>query len=136
MEILDYEKICVDSDYLIDVLRKKPEAIKTISAFEKKSTLLATTVVNSFELFYGAHKSNKMEHLELVHELLDNLIILEWKRGFSNLAGEIMADLEKKGRSIDFRDLFIGVIALKNDYLLLTRNIEHFKRIPNLEIVT
>jgi len=132
---VDYEKVCIDSDYLIDVLRKKPEAIKKISAFEKKSTLLATTVVNSFELFYGTYKSNQIKHLESVNELLDNLIVLEWKNGFSDLAGEIMADLEKKGIIIDFRDLFIGVITLKNDYLLLTRNIDHFKRIPNLKIV-
>ena len=117
-------------------MRKKPESIKKNSAFEKKSTLVATTVVNSFELFYGAYKSNKKENLDLVYELLEKLLILEWKRDFSDLAGEIMADLEKQGRIIDFRDLFVGVIALKNDYLLLTRNIEHFKKIPNLKIVT
>ncbi len=135
MEILDYEKICIDSDYLIDVLRKNPEAIRKVTVFEKRSTLLATTVLNSFELYYGAYKLNKLGHLDLVNELLENLIILEWKKDFSNLAGEVMADLEKDGRRIDFRDLFIGIIALKNDFSLLTRNIKHFKRIPNLHLV-
>jgi len=64
-----------------------------------------------------------------------SLIVLEWKKDFSELAGKIRADLEAQGNIIDFRDIFIGSIALKNDYYLLTRNIDHFKRIPNLKLL-
>ncbi len=133
---LEYRKICIDSDYLIDVLRKKPETLKEIKKFELEANLLATTVINSFELYYGAYKTKSQKHVKLVDELLTNLIVLEWKREFSELAGKIRADLEAQGSVIDFRDIFIGVISLKNDYFLLTRNISYFKRIPNLKIIT
>jgi len=135
MEILEFQKICIDSDILIDVLRKKSESIKKISELENQSTILATTVVNSYELLFGAYKTKKKNHLKLVNELLEKLIILEWKKGFSDLAAKIMADLEKNGKIIGIRDLFIGVIALKHDYKILTRNIKEFERIPNLQLV-
>lgn len=131
---MEYKKVCIDSDYLIDILRKQPEVLKYFRALENESTLLATTVVNSFELYYGAYKIQKQNQIQLVTELLHKLIVFEWKAEFSQLMGEILADLERKGQIIDFRDVFIGVIVLKNDFSLLTRNLKHFERIPNLKL--
>jgi len=132
---MEYRKICIDSDYLIDILRKKSKIIKEIKQLESESNLLATTVINSFELYYGAYKTNNKKNIKLVDELLANLIILEWKKEFSELAGMVRADLESQGNVLDFRDIFIGVITLKNDYYLLTRNIAHFRKIPSLKLL-
>ncbi|MHA1755164.1 MAG: type II toxin-antitoxin system VapC family toxin [Promethearchaeota archaeon] len=125
----------MDSDILIDVLRKESETITKIKELENQSTILATTVINSYELLYGAYKTKKKNHLKLVNELLNNLIILEWKKGFSDLAAKIMADLEKRGKMVGMRDLFIGVITIKHDYKLFTRNIKDFERIGNIELI-
>ncbi|NVM30254.1 MAG: type II toxin-antitoxin system VapC family toxin [Candidatus Helarchaeota archaeon] len=132
---MDFQKICIDTDYLVDVLRKKPNVLRIISIFEEKRTILATTSINSFELFYGAYKSNRPKNIRLVRKLLERLIILDWKNEFSEISGKILAELESKGEVIDFRDLFIGIIALKNGYELLTRNEKHYQSIPNLELV-
>ena len=132
---MEYQKICIDTDILIDVLRKKPEVLQKVSHFEQQSTILATTVVNSYELYYGAHKTKNKKHLKLVTELLGNLVILEWKKGFSDMAAKLMVDLERQGKKIDIRDLFIAIIAMKHDYKMLTGNIKHFERIEGLDLM-
>ena len=52
----------------------------------------------------------------------------------SKLAGEILADLERKGGIIEFRDAFIASIALTHNTTLFTRNISHFERIKTIKL--
>ena len=135
MEKLEFKRIALDTDILIDILRKNDLIIKRINEIEKESVIFATTIINSFELYYGAYKSKKKKNVELVRELLGRLNILNWEPSNSEIIGKNFYELEKIGKKIDYRDLFIGMIVLKNDYTLLTRNIKHFERIPNLKIL-
>lgn len=132
---MEYKRIALDTDILIDILRKNTRITKEIKKLEDKPVIFATTVVNSFELFYGAYKSQKKKNIELVKELLSKLNVLNWIDYYSQDIGKNYYDLEKLGQKIDYRDLFIGIIVLKNDYSLFTRNLKHFEIIPNLKIL-
>jgi len=61
--------------------------------------------------------------------------VLNFSNGSVKMAGELMAKLEKEGKVLDFRDLFIGTIALANNYPIKTNNIKHFNRIEGLKIL-
>ena len=52
----------------------------------------------------------------------------------SKLAGEILADLERRGEIIEFRDAFIASIAITYNAMLFTRNISHFERIKTIKL--
>ena len=56
---MESEKTIIDTDILIDFLRNKKEAVAFIQELEEKKVVLTTTVVNAFELHYGAHKSRQ-----------------------------------------------------------------------------
>jgi hypothetical protein len=43
----------------MDFLRNKKEALAFVTQLEEKKTLLFTTAINAFELYYGAHKSSQ-----------------------------------------------------------------------------
>ncbi len=47
-----------------------------------------------------------------------------------------MAQLQSRGQQIEIRDLFIGSICLEHGYAVLTQNLVHFKRIPELQVVS
>lgn len=49
-------------------------------------------------------------------------------------AGEIYADLRKKGELISDADILTAAIVLANDSVLVTNNVDHFKRIKDLKI--
>ena len=129
------DKICLDTDFLVNFLRNNKEEVEFIKKNEIDKDL-ATTYVNLFELYYGAYKSNeKQNNLKSISLLLSRLHILNFSNDSVKKAGEILASLEKKGKSIEFRDLFIGTIALVNNYSIKTKNIKHFSRMEGLNIL-
>ena len=129
-------KVCVDTDILIDLLRNVPHVVNSFKKLENKNAEFSTTAINSFELYYGAYKTKKKErNIQSVKELLGRLTLLKIDMEVSEKAGEIAVELEKKGHPIEFRDILIGCAALVNGFSMFTQNIEHFKRIPYLNII-
>ena len=51
------DKICLDTDFLVNFLRNKKEEADFIKENEISKNL-ATTYINLFELYYGAYKSS------------------------------------------------------------------------------
>ncbi len=129
------DKICLDTDFLADLLRKNPSAEAFVKEHEQKVGL-ATTYVNLFELYNGAFTSERKEtNLKAVELLKERLVLLNLTDNSVKSAGQLLAQLKKEGTLIDFRDLFIGCIAREHNYAIKTNNIKHFSKIPNLRIV-
>ena len=51
-------------------------------------------------------------------------------------AGEVQGKLIKEGKMIDPEDAMITGIALLNNEIILTKNVEHFSRVRDLKIET
>lgn len=97
----------------------------------------STTSVNAFELFFGAFKSaQRRSNVEKTTSLLEKLDVLPFGLESSKGAGEILADLQARGESIDFRDAMIAGIAKTNNLTFVTRNKNHFARIKGLRVET
>ena len=128
--------LIVDTDILIDLLRKKDYAVSLVKKFEEESEL-ATSAINAFELYRGAYKSrNQEKNLASVKGLLNSLRMLNTDEDSMEMAGRITASLERDGNMIDIRDLLIALIALVNGFGVLTNNVAHFKRIKYLRVVS
>jgi predicted nucleic acid-binding protein len=50
------------------------------------------------------------------------------------VAGDLLADLAQRGRVIGLEDVLIGSTALVRDHTVVTANVRHFQRIPNLRV--
>jgi len=128
------DRICLDTDILIDLLRNKPEVVSWIKENESKYNFV-TTIINAFELFAGAYKSfNPEKKLEDIQELIEKLEILNLSLETVQEAGKQNAMLGEKGIELDFRDIFVGTIALANKIALKTNNKKHFERIDGLKL--
>lgn len=94
------------------------------------------TAISSFDLHHGAWKTdNPAKNLQAVETLLGRLSVLSFTPEDSELAGKIFASLEKEGRPIGFRDVFIAATAMTRGSVLATRNRKHFERIPGLRLI-
>ena len=134
---METTRTIIDSDILIDLLRNRKDAVAFVGGLEEKKVLLTTTVVNAFELHYGAHKSRYSEKsLPAVRKLLSRLVLLPLTSRAAQKAGHIYADLEAKGQSIGLRDTLIGAIALTREFSVATGNVEHFKKITGLKVIS
>jgi len=133
---MEIARVVIDTDILIDLLRGVGETVDFIGEMENKGYLLATTIVNAFELYHGAYKSKRLEeNLGSTKKLLKRLIVLRMSLRSAEDAGRIYADLEAKRQPIGLKDALMGAIALTRGYALATRNVEHLQRIVGLNII-
>lgn len=126
---------CLDTDILIDNLRGIDHTINEIKRIEENGDTLSTTTINIFELTYGAYKTKEIQrNLQATDTLVNRLKIHSFNEKAAATAAEIVANLEKEGNTIDFRDAFIAATAITNNATLYTRNTKHFNRVPKLKL--
>lgn len=124
--------IVADSDVLIDALAGREPAGARVAAEIRRGTLAATTIT-VFELLSGARSSRTYEAIE---RLLRALEIYPLDDEAARTAARIRLQLESGGTPIGMADYLIAGICLARGTQLLTRNREHFARIPDLRLAT
>ncbi len=123
---------CLDTDFIVDVLRGRPAAHRKLGELENEQ--LAFTTITLFELLFGAKiSSRKTENLAEVEKLIARLDLLVFDARAAAIASTVHAELREENR-IKFPDLFIGSIALANNLKLVTRNKKDFSKINGLEL--
>ncbi|MHA1729605.1 MAG: type II toxin-antitoxin system VapC family toxin [Promethearchaeota archaeon] len=128
--------ICLDTRIISHFLKGKKSAMDIINEYIEQGFEIYTTVVNITEYFLGLYKSNIVSDIKLKE--LENFFStlhprsLDYNAGL--LAGKIVATI-LKGQEIGWRDTFIGAIVLLNGRMIITNNLKHFKRIPELEVI-
>jgi len=127
--------VCLDTSFIIDIWRGKPEAIAIKNTLKQQEEIFTIATPVIMELAAGAQLSERIESekQKIRQFLLDNTI-LHFDAESAFRAGEIRADLEKRGEEIDAEDIMIGAIAIQNGETVVTRNVKHFKKIKGLKI--
>lgn len=97
---------------------------------------LRLTIITLAELRYGAYNSqNVSENLKNIDNFLRKVRVLPLDNDAAGRFGKIKVDLRKKGQIIEDFDVLIASIALSHGGVLVTNNVEHFKRIAVLNHV-
>lgn len=131
--------VILDTDVVIDYLKRKPDRVATEIFHKIKVGKLSAklTSISTFELYRGARLSPEpKEKVEEVKAILHYVKGLPFDEAAADLASEMSISLERMGEPIEIRDLFIGALTRSVGLTLVTRNITHFKRLPNLKITT
>ena len=103
---------------------------KILKAGRKNCFISEITVA---ELLYGASCSqNKEKHLKEVEDLISLFTTLPIYPALHTFA-DTKAQLRTSGMLIDDFDLLIGATALANGLTLISDNLKHLSRIPNLK---
>ncbi len=124
--------VCLDTDFLIGLDRRQQQAISKINGIIQKDELVFTTIVNVAEYYAGAFKSGDKNAIEMAKQyikdfsvlLLDEQSALVWSKLYNEMKASSIGDL----------DLFIASIAIANKQTLMTRNLKHFERVPDLKV--
>ena len=124
----------LDTNAVIVLLTRRSDALlQRVEAAEPGS--LAVSSVVAHELFSGAYRSQKVAfNLETLRLLFADLAILDLDREDARVAGEIRADLARKGTPIGPYDVLIAGQARARDLTLITNNMDEFARVSGLQI--
>jgi len=87
------------------------------------------------ELFYGAEKGAKREYnFKIIEAFLSLYEILHFDERAARVYAATRAELERRGQVIGGNDLVIAAIALSNDAVLVTHNIDEFSHVKGLKL--
>ncbi len=126
---------CFDTDVISAVMRAEPplHLVRRLALVPPDQQM--TTAVNLAELLYGAARKGSEKLERRVRELvIGALTIVPFDEPAAERYGPLRARLEREGRRIDEPDLRIASIALSRDLTLVTGNVRHFARVPELRV--
>lgn len=127
-------KYLLDTDVIVNHLRGKAKLKDKILEGG-----VAISIITFAELLYGAYKStDKEKSLAIVNGFISDLRvdILGLNQEIIHAYAKIKILLETAGKRLDEFDLLIGATAHIYSLSLVTRNLRHFSRIPDLRIVS
>ena len=129
--------ILLDTTFLIDLLRKRENAIKKAVELSGKNRL-ATTYVNIYELLLRVYSVEGIDYekkLQDAERLLEKLEILILEKQSAIISAKIGGALSLEGQMIGDVDNMIAGIALANNIsTIVTRDKEHFQRIKGIRV--
>ena len=124
MYLLD-TNICI---YAIN--RRPPEVMDRLIAAGRKAVGISS--ITAAELAFGGVKSQRAATRVNVEAFLATMPVFEWGGDAVWRYAETRLALEKVGRRVGERDLFIAAHALALDAIVVTNDEREFARVPGL----
>ena len=127
---MEHNLICLDTSILIDFFRSK-EKEKTTFYELSENYDFAISIITRYEFALGFKDKNH----PYLKDFLTDIKILSFDLQCSEIAEDIYRKLKQENLLVPALDIFIGASAIANNLKLATLNQEHFKRIPNLQLI-
>lgn len=127
-----------DTSVLVDIDRG--HADEKVGRLDSEGPQLIS-MVSVTELRYGVNLMTSPdseahhEHVEGLNRLLSRFEIIPVNRPVATAAADIMVTLNNDGSPIhDLHDIYIGATARTQELPVLTANVEHFYRMPGVDV--
>jgi len=126
---------CLDTDFIVALLRRRPEAEGRLEQYASQGQSVSTTTINACELYRGAYRSRDIEkEVTKVSSILRSINLLTLTNESCTVFGRLSSSPELTTRPVGDLDLLIASIVLTANETLVTKNVKHFSRIPNLKL--
>jgi tRNA(fMet)-specific endonuclease VapC len=121
----------LDTNLCIRVLRDRPPELRT--RFNDEADTLCISTITLTELFHGAARSARpVENRKEVERMAARLVILDFDSHAAAHAGDIYAELGKRGELIGPYDILIAGHARSQGLVVITGNLREFRRVDGL----
>jgi tRNA(fMet)-specific endonuclease VapC len=133
--------LVLDSGVLIVAEREARPVSSLLATLEREhgETEIVLSSITVIELEHGLHRAQTAEQARQRRNYLDTVFaaipVEPFTRDMATVAAKVDAEARKTGCVIPFADLLIGATALRFGYGVGTRNLRHFRMIPNLAII-
>jgi predicted nucleic acid-binding protein len=124
--------VVADTDVLMDAFDDEREPMRGRVLALVRSGDLATTAVTLYELTAGPRTT--ATQLKVLDAALAPVVVLPVSRGAAEIAASANRYLARRGEAIAVPDTLIAGVCIAHGLPLLTRNQEHFGRVPGLKL--
>lgn len=123
----------IDTDIISYFLKGDPIVSTHFEQYLEYYDTIEISLITYYEIISGLLAKNASSQLNVFESLASQSLILPLTQGSVRISSEIYGSLRKSGNRLDDIDLLIAGVALENDMVLVTNNLKHFSRIPNLK---
>ena len=128
-----------DTTFLVDLVNEDKGAVELAERIDEEKSFKGISVITVYEYLLGVHRlygSSKQlqEKLESANRDLSPFEVLPLTDEIARECSQLQANLQRKGRMLGVNDLYIAATALSFRLGLVTRNLDDFKKVPNLNI--
>ena len=126
-------KYLIDTDWLIDYLKGKPAAGLLLDQLVHVG--IAISLITYGEILEGIYYGKDPKQQEQIFRAFLRVTpILPLTESSLERFADIRGGLRGQGQLIGDADILIAATALDHDLTLVTQNLGHFRRIPNLTL--
>ena len=128
-------RYCFDTDVLSATIRPAPplHLIRRLATVPPQDQF--TTSITVGELIYGARRVGREDLSRRVEHIMRHAqTVLPFDLTAARAFGALKATLERRGTPLAEPDLRIASIVLSRGLILVTRNVRHFQRVPELSV--
>jgi tRNA(fMet)-specific endonuclease VapC len=113
-----------------------PAVRKRYANAVRNGSTIATSSIVAHELWYGVAKSdlNERNARKLRGFLSSGVTLQDFSEQDAQIAGQIRAELERRGKRIGEYDTLIAGQALARNLVLVTANTREFERVKGLRL--
>ncbi|MBU3890681.1 type II toxin-antitoxin system VapC family toxin [Methylosinus sp. KRF6] len=129
--------ICLDTNVVIAVInRRNADVARRMGEALTQRVEISLPVIVLYELRYGYARSDRKPLMEalLAEFLSPGIAVLPFDEEDARRAGDIRANLEKRGQPIGHYDYLIAAQARRRGAILVTANGREFARVPGLMV--
>jgi tRNA(fMet)-specific endonuclease VapC len=123
-----------DTDAVSELLRRSPatEFLTWVVTIPREDQFISAITVG--ELYQGAYRSTARDHhlINIEERVLPAVTVLPFDGAVAKVFGRVRALLESSGQRLPDADIQIAATALHHGLTLVTGNVRHFDRIPDL----
>ena len=128
-------KFLLDTDAVSEIVKKQPHAGFLRSLRETRMSDVSISAVSVFEIRHGCRRRGADRLWERIQrEVIGRVQVHPIGIVEAERAGDVLADLERRGTPIALEDLLIGSTALAHGAAVVTRNVRDLTRIPGLRV--
>ena len=127
------ESLIFDTTFLIDFQRERKHNSGCAHRFleQNRNARAYLSIVAYGEYAEGF---TDLSHPAFV-SVVESFEIVEINRKIAECYANIARELRVKGLRIGSNDIWIAASAIQHDWTLVTRNLEHFARVPHIRLV-
>jgi tRNA(fMet)-specific endonuclease VapC len=128
--------VVLDTDILSELLKQHPLVLQRVRAYLAEHEQLAFSIITRYELLRGLKAKHAQTQEAAFTLLCQASLILPLTDEVVDRAATLYGHLHRQGALLPDADLLIAATALEAQRTLVTNNLAHFQRIPNLVIET
>jgi len=128
-----------DTTFIIDLVAGDEGAAKKAVEIDSKASYVAISAVTAQEYLRGVYylyldSQDLVKKLEEARKDLSRFEIIPFDFEIAEVAARIDAKLARLGTSIGYADVIVAATAISRDLILVTRNVKHFSKIPEIRV--